>query len=132
MKFLKRVSLVIAAVSMVLVVGGCSKTSEDVEKNVFSLTYESTKEIDKVVYNIGDFEGEITPMHDDEKIKEGYAAHVVMGDAEFDLSIKIINDGEVIYEKTNEKIDLSNEKNVEAKIVTNKDGNLDLEIKENK
>lgn len=135
MKYLRRISLMIAAISMILVVGGCSNTSsdkEDVEKNVFSLIYDSTKEVDKIIYTIGDFEDDITPMHEDKKVKKDYSAHVVMTDIETSLSMKIIDNGEVIYEKTVEKIDLTEEKNVDVKIVTNKDGEFDLEIKENK
>lgn len=135
MRFLKRISSMIIAVSMVLVVGGCSTSNNEQvnDGNNFNIIYEAKQEVDKVEYSVGDFSSEMTPMHDDKKVKEGYSSKIAMGEVgEVDLSIKIIDDGEVIYEKLDEKIDLGVGKKADVKIVTNQDGNLDVEINNNK
>lgn len=131
MKVLRKISLIIAAVSMVLVVGGCGEKTEEQSMNNFNVTYEAEKTVDKVIYKLGDFEAELNPMHEDKKVKKGYKSHVSMDEIELNLSLEIIDNEEIIYKVEDTKIDLTNGKKAEVKIVDGKDGAIEVEITNN-
>lgn len=130
MKIFKKISLMIMAVTMVLAVVGCgnNKKDEETSMNNFNIKYEGKKEVDKIIYKVGEYESTIVPMHEDKKIKEGYTSNIVLPEEEVKFSIKIIDNDKVISKVEDSKIDLTNGKKAEIKIVDGKDGEVKVEV----
>ncbi|HAX72737.1 MAG TPA: hypothetical protein DCY20_04375 [Firmicutes bacterium] len=129
MKLLKKMSLFVAAASMILMLGACSKESSDVADGV-SFLYEATKEVDKVIFNSTNTgECVMNPIEGQTKVKKGSAIHVASNyENGVELSIQVIDEGEVIYEGT-KTFDLVEGKKVEVKIVDTADGGVTAEVK---
>ncbi|MGL4337227.1 MAG: hypothetical protein ACRCST_10070 [Turicibacter sp.] len=128
MKLLKKMSIVVAAASMVFMLGACSKDNEHVADGV-SFLYEATKEVDKVIFNSTNTgECEMKPIDGQTKVKKGSAIHVASNyENGVELSIQVIDEGEVIYEGT-KTFDLVEGKKVNVRIVDTADGGVTAEV----
>ena len=128
MKLVKKISLVVAAASMVVMLGACSKEPELVDDGL-SVLYQATKEVDKVIFNSTNT-GELVmePTHDNKKVKKGNAIHVASNyETGVELSIQVIDEGKVIYEDT-KTFDLVEGKKVDVSIVDTADGGVTAEV----
>lgn len=130
MKKLKRVSIIVSLLTLVFILGGCGKKQEEKPMNNFILKYNATKTVDKIIYKIGDFEGEITPMNEDKKIKEGYVTNIILPEeSDISFSLKIIDEDKTLYKSEDTKIDLRSGKRAEISIVKgNNESEFDIQV----
>lgn len=133
MKLLKKLSLMALVMGMVLSLGACGKKEEEKSMNNFVLKYNVAKQVDKVICNFEEYEDrnfEMNPMHSDTKLKSGYTYHIFLPEEKIKFSIQVIDEGKVVNEFKNQKVDLSEGKQVEVQIVENKDGEFELKVVE--
>lgn len=130
MKTLKRFFTGALVLGMTVMAVGCSDgVSEEQAGTRFKLKYEASQGVDKVIYSIDDAKHEVNLMHDQKEIVAGYVSNVMMEEAkEVKFSIEIIDDGKVVYEKSDELIQLVYGKTVEVEVVDDEDGKFDLVI----
>lgn len=130
MNLIKKLSLIIVCATMLLTVMGCSNTkTEEKESNGFYLVYEGQNPVDKIVFNIGDVDELKMKPSEGKKIITGDYEHVAMDhDSNATFSVKVTDEGEVIFEKTINNLDLGEGKKAIVKIVQGNNGSLDLEV----
>lgn len=120
MRILKKLSVLLVLITGLFVFTGCG--SED----------EATKEVDKVVFKIDDFEVLFEPRQDANKVKNGDFTNVnYSSDEILKLSVEALENEEVVLSKTDIELDFTNKKNVKVYVIENSNGELDVKVENN-
>lgn len=133
MKKFKKFSLIITAALAIFILGGCGNSNRESENGSnFVVRYDAENGVDKVRCVIDGIEIGLEPMFDADKVEKGGTLNAVLPeDSKGEFLIEIIDDGKLVYEQKDFKVDLSDGKKAEVLIIQNGDGNFDVKV-ENK
>lgn len=130
MRILKKLSVLLVLITGLFVFTGCGSEDEGGPNLVFE--YAATKEVDKVVFKIDDFEVLFEPRQDANKVKNGDFTNVnYSSDEILKLSVEALENEEVVLSKTDIELDFTNKKNVKVYVIENSNGELDVKVENN-